>query len=288
MIRRTTMAALAFVLVALLLATVLLVRLHRGLAQARARLGADIVIVPEKNGPEQRGMILSGEPSPHTLTAAVVERAGTVEGVKNVSPQFFMRPAPFTCCGRTDVLLVAVDPAKDFTIGAWVEGRPVRTLASDEIIVGGDIPVLDGDTILFFGTAFHVVATLERTGVLVVDRSVFMSLDAARAMAGASKTRSPRPLAISRDAFSAVLIDVEKGQPPERVALRLEHAIPGVRAEVASGAVRSVKRRLDSLKKGAVILAALLWLFCPIVIALVLRARGGRPTCPENGHPGQA
>lgn len=274
--RRTIIFALAVAVVGLLLTTFLLVRLHLGLTLAQARLGADILVVPEKNGPAPRGVILSGGPSRHTLAASVLEQARKIEGVAKASPQLFLLPAPFTCCGRDDVLLAAVDPADEFTIGPWVAGRPVRDPALDRIIVGGDIPVLVGDTILFFGTAFHVAATLERTGDGVVDRSVFMSLDAARAMAVASKTRSPRPLTISRDAFSAVLIDVEKGQLPERVALRLEHAIPGARAEVASGAVAAVKQRLDALKQGVVILATLLLLLFACLAVLILRWRRGR------------
>jgi putative ABC transport system permease protein len=269
--RRTIIFALAVAVVGLLLTTFLLVRLHLGLTLARARLGADIIVVPAKNGPEPRGVILSGEPSRHTLTASALERAGTVEGVKKASSQLFLRPAPFTCCGRTDVLLVAVDQAKDFTIGPWVDGRRVPTLALDQIIVGGDIPVLVGDTILFFGTAFHVAATLERTGSAVVDRSVFMTVDAAREMAKASKLRSPQPLVIPPDALSVVLIEVEKGEAPERVALRIEHAVSGVRAETANGAARSVKLRLDSLKQDVVILIGVLWLLSPFLILMILR-----------------
>lgn len=279
--RRAMVIALIAVILVTLPAAVLLVRLYRGLALAQARLGTDVVVVPEITALDARGIILSGRPSRHTLTARAFERAETVEGVAKASPQLFLRPAPFTCCGRDDVLLVAVDPATDFTIGPWVEKDRLLTLTSDRIIVGGDIPVMAGDTILFFGTAFQVAAIMERTGDSVVDRSVFMTIAAARAMAEASKTRSQQPLTIARDAYSAVLVEVEKGQTPERVALHLEHAIPGVRAEVAAGPARSVKHRLDALKQGVIILISVLWLSCLLLIALVLRlirARSGSET----------
>lgn len=283
--RAAVIALTAVILVTLLVSTVLCIRLYRGLALARARLGADIVVMPHKHKPAPQGILLSGEPTRHTLDASALVRAKAVDGAGKASPQLFLRPAPFTCCGRDDVLLAAVDPATDFTIRPWTDEQRVSSLGPDEIIAGGDIPVLVGDTILFFGTAFRVAALMERTGDGIVDRSVFMTFAAARAMAEASRTRSPRPLAIAGNASSAVLIEVSDGERPERAALRIEHAVPGSRAEVAAGPVLSAKHRLDALKRRVIILIGVLWLSGLILISLVLRLNKA-PSGQEMRLPG--
>ncbi len=106
-----------------------------------------------------------------------------------------------------------------------------------------------GDTIPFFGTRFRVAGVMEPTGMNFVDRAVFMSMEAAYAMAENSKIKALQPLEIGRDEISTVLAQVQDDTSPERVAIRIEHDISGIKALVSDTIVTTVRKQLSGLIK---------------------------------------
>jgi putative ABC transport system permease protein len=85
------------------------------------RLGADILVVPEKNAAEARSALLSGEPATFYMDKAVLAKVRSIEGVKEATPQLFLKPTSFSCCYNVDVFLMAFDPNSDFTVTPWLE-----------------------------------------------------------------------------------------------------------------------------------------------------------------------
>lgn len=249
----------------LLGATVFITGMKNALRIGTYRLGADVLVVPAKNETQAKAALLSGEPTSFYMSRTVYDSVKELEGVKKASVQLFIKPTSFTCCYNVETFLVAFDPGSDFTVTPWLQKKLTAPLSDDEIIVGSAMPVITGDILPFFGTPFTVAGTMEPTGMKFFDQSIFMTLHAAYAMAEHSTTKSMQPLDVEKDQVSAVLVQVQDGFTPERVAIRIEHAIDGVKAIASDEVTSTVRRQLGGLLKGILIISAVLW-----VLALLM------------------
>ncbi len=260
-------AIVAVVSGTLFTATLFLKSINNALRIGTYRLGADILVVPESAETRAKAALLSGEPTQFLMDSSVLDRVKRIEGVKNATPQLFVKPTSFTCCFNVDVFLIAFDPATDFTVRPWLEKNLSRKLADNEIITGREVPVIVGDYIPFFGTTFRVAGTMEPTGMDFFDRAAFMSLDAAYKMAETSKTRAIQPLDIGRDKISTVLVQVKDDITPDRVGIRIEHDIPGVKALVSDTVISTVRKQLSGLIHAIVFISVILWFIVLLIMA---------------------
>ena len=265
---RTLILLLAVTVVsgALFGATIFTSGMKNALKIGTYRLGADVLVVPEGHEVQAKTALLSGEPTTFYMPADVLEKVKKVEGVKKASPQLFIKPTSFTCCYNVDVFLIAFDPETDFTIKPWLEKHLNRPLKVNEVITGRDIPVIVGDTIPFFGSAFDVAGTLEPTGMNYFDRGVFMTLEGAYRMAEASFQRAMVPLKLDRNKISAVLVQVEDNISPERVAIRIEHDVPGVKAIASDQVISTVRKQMKGLLHGIITISVVVWLIALLLI----------------------
>lgn len=264
---RTILLLLVAALVSgtLLSATVFIFGMQNALKIGTYRLGADVLVVPAKNEEQARTALLAGKPTSFYMERSVLERIRQVEGVQVASPQIFIEPSSFTCCYSVDVFLVAFDPATDFTVMPWLEKSSGATISGDEVIAGRAMPVMTGATIPFFGTPFKVVGTMEPTGMKFFDQSIFMTMEAAYRMAANSATHSLQPIQLDQDKISAVLVKTD-GTNPERVALRIMHAIDDVKAIASDEVVNTVRKQLSGLLAGIVAVSGVLWAMCLFMI----------------------
>ncbi len=244
----------------LLGATIFISGMRNALRIGTYRLGADVLVVPEKNEAQAKAALLSGEPTSFFMDRSVYESVKKIEGVKRASPQLFIKPASFTCCYNVEAFLVAFDPESDFTVTPWLQKNLKKPLVDNDVITGSSLPVLKGDSLPFFGTLFNVVGTMEPTGMKFFDQSVFMTMDAAYAMAANSKTKSMQPIDIETSKISAVMVQVQENFTPDRVAIRIEHDISGVKAIASDEVVSNVRRQLAGLLKGILGISTLLWI----------------------------
>ena len=270
--RKMTRTWLLFAIVAvvsctLFSATLFLKSINNALRIGTYRLGADILVVPEGAEAKAKSALLSGEPTHFLMDRAVLDRVKAVNGVKNATPQLFIKPTSFTCCFNVDVFLVAFDPDSDFTVKPWLEKHLNRRLGMTEIITGRTVPVIAGDRIPFFGTTFTVAGTMEPTGMDFFDRAVFMSLDAAYRMAEESRARALQPLEIGKDQISTVLVQVSDDITPDRVAIRIEHDVAGIKALVSDTVISTVRKQLAGLIKAILAISIILWFIVLLIMA---------------------
>lgn len=244
----------------LLGATIFMSGMENALKIGTYRLGADVLVVPEKNESQAKAALLSGEPANFYMDSVIFTRVKAIEGVKKASPQLFIKPTSFTCCYNVETFLVAFDPESDFTITPWLQKNLKKPLVGNEIIAGSLLPVIAGDSLPFFGTQFTVAGTMEPTGMKFFDQSVFMTTAAAYSMAENSRGKSMQPLDLERNRISAVLVQVQDGFTPERIAIRIEHDIEGVKAIASDEVTSTVRRQLSGLLKGILIISAILWI----------------------------
>ncbi len=270
--RKPTRTWLLFGIVAvvsctLFAATLFLKSVNNALRIGTYRLGADIIVVPESAELKTQSALVSGEPTQFLMDRSILDKVRSAEGVKGVTAQLFIKPASFACCLTEDVFLVAFDPETDFTVRPWLEKNIGRKLSVNEIIIGGKIPVIVGDSIPFFGTYFRVAGIMAPTGMNFIDRAVFMSMDAAYAMAENSKAKALKPLEIGRDKISTVLVQVRDEATPDRIATRLEYEIPGIKALVSATVMSTVRKQLSGLIKAILIISGILWLIVLLIMA---------------------
>ena len=250
----------------LLSATIFISGMKNALKIGTYRLGADVLVVPERNETQAKAALLSGEPTSFYMDRDIFTRVKEVEGVKNASVQIFIKPTSFTCCYNVETFLVGFDPATDFTVTPWLQKKLAKPLADEEVIAGSAMPVITDDIIPFFGTPFTVAGTMEPTGMKFFDQSIFMTIDAAYAMAEHSRTKSVQPLELEKNKISAVLVQVQDGFTPDRVAIRIEHAIEGVKAIASDDVTSTVRRQLGGLLKGILIISGVLWVLSLLMI----------------------
>jgi len=250
-------------------ATIFISSMKNALKIGTYRLGADVLVVPEKYASDARSALLAGEPTSFYMKRDVLDRVRAVEGVKKASAQLFIKPTSFTCCYSVDAFLVAFDPTTDFTITPWLEKNLKKPLAGNEVITGRGMPVIPGDSIAFFGTPFKVVGTMEPTGIKFFDQSIFMTMDAAYKMAEDSNKRSMQPISLQKDQISTVLVQVEDGFTPDRVAIRIEHDVDGVKAIASDEVISTVRKQLTGLLRGILIISAMLWALTLIMMGFV-------------------
>ncbi|MGD0282225.1 MAG: ABC transporter permease [Dissulfurispiraceae bacterium] len=265
---RTVMLLLAVTVVAgtTFSATLFIISMQNALKIGTYRLGADILVVPEKNAAEASSALLAGEPTSFYMSRAVLDKVVHIEGVKEVTPQLFIKPSSFTCCYNVDVFLMAFDPATDFTVTPWLKRNLKKLLSGNEVITGRNVPVVAGDTLPFFGTPFTVAGTMEPTGMKFFDQAVFMTMDAAYEMAANSKTRAMQPISISRDEISTVLVKVQNDYTPDRVGLKIEHDIDGVKAIVSDAVLNTVRKQLSGLMSGILLISAVVWILALLMM----------------------
>jgi putative ABC transport system permease protein len=259
-------AIVAAVACTLFSATLFLKSINNALKLGTYRLGADIIVVPKDAEASARQALLAGHPTQFTMDRTILDRVRAVDGVRTVTPQLFIQPTSFTCCFSVDVFLVAFDPATDFTVTPWLKKNLGRDLAVDEIITGRTIPVVPGDQIPFFGTGFKVAGTMEATGMEFFDSAAFMSLESAYRMAETSRTMAVQPLPISRDKISTVLVQVRDDMTPDRVAIRIEHDIDGVKAIASDTVISTVRKQLSGLIRAIFIISVILW----VIVLLIM------------------
>jgi putative ABC transport system permease protein len=101
----------------------------------------------------------------------------------------------------------------------------------------------------------------------IMDRGVFMTLDAAYAMAENSKVKALQLLEIGRDEISTVLVQIKDDTRPDRVAIRIEHDIPGVKALVSDTVISTVRKQLTGLIRAIVAISGILWLIVILIMA---------------------
>src|SRR6266496_4359206 len=108
--RKVTRTWLLFSIVAvvsctLFSATLFLKSINNALKIGTYRLGADLLVVPGDADVVEKAQkaLLSGEPTQFLMNRTILNQVKAVDGVKNATPQLFVKPSSFSCCFNVDV-----------------------------------------------------------------------------------------------------------------------------------------------------------------------------------------
>ena len=241
------------------------------LEKGTARLGADIMVVPEDAAAQAKTVLLAGEPSTFYMDRNIEDKVRQVEGVKAAASQVFLQTAQYKCCSVGNMLLIGFEPKNDFTIMPWLSKELSRPLGTEEIIMGRGLTAYDvGSKIRFYGKDFEVVGMLEETGMKFIDDSVFMPYAAMKKLAEESQhKKGVKAAKLPLDKISTVLVQVEPEISPSRVAIFIEHDIPGVKAIVSEQVISNVRKQLFILLRSILSISIILWVMALLLIGVV-------------------
>lgn len=200
---------------------------RQSMAVGMQRLGADLLVVPAGEERHVQEALIMGTPTSFYMDHAAAAHVAGIQGVLAVSPQVYIETLESASCCTGRLMVVAFDPATDFTVRPWLGAGSARTLGPHEVVAGRLIIPPVGQPIRLYGQDFTIAAKLVRTG-MGLDETVFMTMEAAYAMAAESAERAEKPLRLPQGAISALLVRVEDWVAPPLIVRQIQALVPGV------------------------------------------------------------
>lgn len=262
----TVVAVLAFTLFG---GAVLTLSLENGLNSMQQRLGADLLVVPDGYEADMEGVLLKGEPSHFYFSNAITQQIARVNGVSQVTSQFFLTSLSESCCSA-QVQLIGFDPDTDFVIQPWIAKTYASAIGDGYIIVGSDIVLESDHTLTFFNHTYPVAAQLEKTAT-GLDSSVFMNMNTMKELY-ASARESDMNFIFGDEpdrAVSSIPIKIEKGYDAQKVAGSIRSNISNVDVIVSKNMISTISNHLGSLVSFIRVFSAVLWVLATIVLMAV-------------------
>lgn len=187
------MAAVAVATGVIFTGATLMRSIDRSMAVGFARLGADLMVVPEGALTNITAALLVVEPTDLTLDGDLFEKAH-LASVSRAAPQRIRRVSNSGVGGPNDsVDLVGFDPDLDFTIQPWLVEKINRGIRPGDVILGAGREGALGSQLLIFGKPHTVYGRLGRTGVGTHERGLFMTFATLGALAPAIRQNQPAP-----------------------------------------------------------------------------------------------
>lgn len=256
----TIVALVAFVLFA---GGILSTSMRNGLESMRARLGADLMVVPLGYDEGVEGIILKGEPTYFYFDKYVEQDLEKVEGVKSVSAQFFLTSLNQDCCS-IPVQFIGFDPETDFSIQPWISEVYSEEVKDGELIIGSDIKADENNKLKFFGEEYSVAAKLEKTGT-GLDQAVYANMNTIDLLFEGAKASG---LAFIDDidpdtSVSNVLIRLEDGYELEEVTHNIRSTYDGLQVIKTKSMVTGIADDLGGI-------ISFLYVFAGLFLAVAL------------------
>lgn len=241
--------------------------LQSGISSLSARMGADLLVVPQGLGKKMESVLLRAEPSTFYIDESVLDIVKDIPTVAQASGQLFISSLDAQCC-TVKVQLIGIDQSTDFVVEPWLRKAVDRPLTGNEVIVGDYIFGEIGSEIMFYNQKFTIVGRLEPSG-MGFDSSVFMSMETARRIAHLA---SPDMGNKVDKAYSSILVRVKPGVDPISISDEVLDRM-GLKANVnfvfASNMMSDTSAKLQNIVTVMYSAAAGVWLVAALVMFVV-------------------
>lgn len=196
--------------------------LAQGLNSMRARMGADIMVIPNGTHTKAEALLTNGGSSTFYFTNNIEDLVRRSSGVQKASAQTYISSLSAGCCAEK-LQIIGFDPDSDFVIGPWIYSQHKKTLHKGEMIAGANVLVSYKNTVRLFGHQWPVVAQLAKTGTSI-DNSVFVRRESVPQVVEYSTKvhHTAIPKEYAKKAISAVLVKVRKGYSAKQVAQNIK------------------------------------------------------------------
>ncbi len=241
-----------------------------GLNMSEERLGADAIIVPTDADLDGYDLLFTSNPESVYMDMDVMEEVRKLDGVAEVSPQFFSQTVDGGCCDfGMSMRVVGFDPDSDFILKALMNQKDYDELGENDIVLGGNFTDYVGKESRVLNRLFHVAGELYPTGT-GMDDTVFMRIDTARTITEGSENLDVIPEgADSSRLISAIMVKLDDGVDPAVFANDFLFTDIDAECISTSASVASVQKQLS--ETSAVIFAIWIALLAVAVLSLVGR-----------------
>lgn len=267
--RTAALVALSAVLAFTVFSGMLLVKcLSAGLSTVRARLGADLVVLPQGFESSYQAVLLSGEPNFFYMDESVLDSVSSVRGVERATAQVFLTSLSAECCS-SKLQLIGFDESTDFIVRPWLSESLGRALGEGELVVGNFVSVEKGK-IRLFGEDFPVAAKLSPSGT-GLDTSVFANGETMRTLQrlAAERTFTAPSESEVRGKVSAVLVKVADGFDPFNVATSIRLKERDVQVLTGEGVVSNVSKSIGAFGSTFAVFAVLIFISSLATLSVV-------------------
>lgn len=236
-------AVLAFIMFG---GTILSFSLGNGLNSMKARLGADLIVVPLEYDQGMEAILLKGEPSCFYFDKSVKDRISQLEGITQVTCQFFLTSLSAECCDMP-IQLIGFDPETDFTVQPWITQVYDENLSEGDIIIGSDITAED-PYLKFYDENYKIAAKMEKTGT-GLDQAVFTNMDTMKNLFKGAKKAGLNFLQDVNPEYSisSVLIKTEEGYDRKSIIKNIRKELGGVQIIETQNMFTKLATNLESL-----------------------------------------
>ena len=221
---------------------------RHGLNTSVDRLGADAIIVPPGANLDGYELLFTSNPESVYMDASIMDEVKKLDGVAEVSPQFFSQTVSGGCCDFGKAMrLVGFDPESDFIIKALMNQKDYDKLSDNDIVLGGNFTDYVGKESRVLDKPFHVAGELYPTGT-GMDDTIFMRIDRARTITEESENLDVIPKGTdSSGLISAIMIKLDDGVEPAVFANDFLFTDIDAECIATSATVASVQEQLNDI-----------------------------------------
>lgn len=232
----------------------------RGLSEAEARLGADIVVTPADANSrfDAQTVLLQAEPGYFYMDKGKLAEVAAVEGVERATPQRYMASAKAGCCSMR-LQMIAFDPETDFVIGPWLKDSSLSEMGLMDVVIGSNVTVYNDNVIQFYDKECRIVGQFEPTGT-TLDNCVYMNFETVNELINASfeKRLNLYERYNPEDVISSVMVRTASGYDTERVAADIRARVSGVSVATAKNMVSGISDGLKRISRSITLTAVML------------------------------
>lgn len=245
--------------------------LSQGLNSMRARMGADIMVIPNGTHTKAEALLTNGGSSTFYFTNNIEDLVRRSPGVQKASAQTYISSLSAGCCAEK-LQIIGFDPDSDFVIGPWIYSQHKKTLHKGEMIAGANVLVSYKNTVRLFGHQWPVVAQLAKTGTSI-DNSVFVRRESVPQVVEYSTKvhHTAIPKEYAEKAISAVLVKVRKGYSAKQVAQNIKKTtgLSSIGIVFPGGITATTQANLGVFTRSLTFIIAACWIVGLLVLIVV-------------------
>ena len=262
----------ALMAVSVVCGTMVVSSLQTGLSALEARLGADIMTVPASAVSKQdfENIVMQGSRGYFYMDKSYYDKIAAREGIEKISPQLFLASASAGCCS-VPLQIIGYDPETDFTVSPWIKKSAGRELSDLDVVVGNDLSVFVGNTIIFYGVECRVAAKLDKTGT-DLDTAVYTNISTIKKLIASSLELGMNDFTdIDPDrVVSCVLIKVADGYSTDEVLNDLNLHVRRTKSFKTKDMISGVSDSLSGVSVIIGVLMAAVWVLGLVILFLAV------------------
>jgi putative ABC transport system permease protein len=212
----------------------------------KSRLGADLIVVPLEYDRGMEAILIKGEPSCFYFNRSVQEKISHLDGISQISSQFFLTSLSADCCDLP-IQLIAFDPETDFTIQPWIAQVYSDEIAEGTVIIGSDIIVDNDSYIKLYDENYKIAAKMEKTGT-GLDQTVFTNMKTMEKLFEGAKRAGLNFLGdvSPKYSISSVLLKAEENYDRKTLVKDIRKELGGVQIIETQSMITKIADNLES------------------------------------------